>query len=394
MNSDKVGRTSEISEFSLLHIPDTNISDDLRATRELQSLNRLSVELSNGLDSNPNNEGPIAHVLVNEPVRSNEKDSSFESAGGNKPKSFVPVNLTEDGAPLVTEGIDQTQHSFNVEEIENGTNPKKVIKNPRTDIECEGENNDFEPPDRLAPDVPIDVIRYDLNNEAYAGHVQKANTNFPCNNLNNPTSEHSSDDADDFEDFATHEKETSKPVFPFSGVRESEDGKDFEDFAAPEKKEQGKIGAERDKQGSTAEIAESDISVADQQFDTVPNVQSVVENTQESDDSNDFEHFTAHNKRRQDEISDSVEKDKQGNGDNEISSALNVRDGLVNENCDDDDFDDFSGFKSAEPPEDLKATNSESETDDFADFSGFQNAESVPPLPETNSLIVSLHFFI
>ncbi|VDL53666.1 unnamed protein product [Hymenolepis diminuta] len=390
MNSDRVGRTSEISGFSLLHIPDTNIPDDLRATRELQSLNRLSVELSNGLDSNTNNEGPIAHILVNEFVESNEKDSSFENAGGNKLMSFVPVNSTGDGSPLVTEGTDQTQHSFNVEEIENGTNPMKVMKNLGTDIECEGEKNELEPSDRPVSNISIDVIRYDLNNEAYADHVRKANTNCQCNNLNNATSKHSGDDADDFEDFATHEKETSKPVFPFPGMRESEDGNDFEDFTTPEKKEQGKIDAERDKQGSTAEIVESDISVVAQQSNTVTNVQSVVENAQESDDSNDSEHFTTHNERQQDEISDSVEKDRQGNGDNEISSALNVHEALANEYCDDDDFDDFSGFKSADPPENLKATNNESERDDFADFSGFQNVEPVPPLPETSSLIKNI----
>ncbi|KAM3171691.1 hypothetical protein ACTXT7_016107 [Hymenolepis weldensis] len=389
MNSDEVGRTPEISGFSLLYIPDTNISDELRATCELQSLNRLSAELSNGLDSNPNNEGPIAHVLVNESVRPNEKDSGSENASGNKSVSIVPVNLTEDGFPPVTKGTDQAQHSFTVKEIKNGTDPKKVIKNLETDIECEGENIDFEFSDSLVPDIPIGVIHYDLYKEAYADHVQKADTNCQCNDLNNATSDHSSDGADDFEDFATHEKEASKPVFHLPGVRESEDGKDFEDFAKPEKKEQGKIGAERNKQDSTAEIAESDISVAAQQSNTVSNVQSVVESAQESDNGNDFEHFAAHNERQQDEISDSFEQDKQGNGDNEISNTLNVRDALGNENCD-DDFDDFSGFKSAEAPETLKATNGESEADDFADFSGFQNAEPVPPLPETNSLIKNI----
>ncbi|VDN97403.1 unnamed protein product [Rodentolepis nana] len=369
---------SEVSGFSPVHNADANISNDLGATNEFQSSNILCLKLTNGLHLCSNDEGHTTEALVNEPISSKGNYYRSENGGRNKLLPFDSLNSLEDCVFHVSKINDSTHDSLVSQEIGNRANPVEVMENIEINIKCEEVDGEFECPNKLLSDVRNCVILYDK--EPYADCAQKANTDCQYNVLTKANSYISTDDSTDFDE---HE-EILNTVFQLPYVQETEKDEDFEDFATHERKGKGEIleYSESDKQDSISVTANLDTS-----FLTRPCAQDIV-------NVDDFGNFVAHNERKQDENFVCSVQNIQKNFVDNISSAVTVHDAVEKESCyDADDFQNFSGFKSAEPQGIIKSSDDESEKNDFADFSTFQNAELTPPPsrpPETNSFIKNI----
>lgn len=340
---------------------DSTISDISPTNGEFISSEALDLKLSSG--SNLKGQENTKTDFISE-------INSTNTMKKHSPKENSVNNIsTEKDCSQINGYLSANEHISNTNKLTNGDKEKY-----QQDSQQMSENSETRIPSYREPPL----IHKDSSNKLSEGIFDGS-----FSQMNEAFSHSFCDDDDEFDNFVTHETETSKP-----DLQSREKLNDN----TPVEVVNNEVGISDVNEKPDMDLQNTSLDsngVEEKPVNIPPDKESVISNERISDGDDIVQ---SNNRIVEDEKIECTVKDTQEIGASEDKNE---------ENDDFDDFDDFSGFKSAEVQGDQKASDVQSKTDDFADFSEFKNAEFAPPPPapmpktslsESKCLLVSFIF--